>query len=181
GAFVAGDDAPEPTGEIDHERLAVAVLGERHDGMTVVADDARLARARARIELVDHARRVVRVDQVAAHLGDGRPAVCDAERDRADVGVWQRGDRRDRVEPRAASGLHAPRALGQRPGIIARTLDAIDLFDAIFADVAVPQLAGLAIEREPPRIAQAERPHLGRTTVAHERVVVRNRVGLRAV
>ena len=39
-----------------------------------------------------------------------------------------------------------------------RSQRAVDLLVAILADVADPQVAGLAIEREAPRVAQAERP-----------------------
>ena len=45
------------------------------------------------------------------------------------------------------------------------------------ADVADPQVAGLAIERHPPRVAQPEVPDLGQCVgLVHERVVGRDRV-----
>ena len=58
----------------------------------------------------------------------------------------------------------------------------VDLFIQVLADVTDIQIAGLAIERKPPRIAQPIGPDLGRAgRVACEGIVRRNGVAARAI
>src|SRR5437870_2449822 len=62
--------------------------------------------------------------------------------------------------------------LADVPAVVAPLLDVIDLFPSILADVAHPQIAGLAIEAPAPRIAKAIAPDRRvRPCIADERVV----------
>ena len=71
-------------------------------------------------------------------------------------------------DPKDATSIDAP-----VPAVVAALHEQVDLFDAVLADVAAPQFAGLAIERDAPRIAQAERINLlsNAATGTHKRIL----------
>ena len=52
----------------------------------------------------------------------------------------------------------------------------MDFLEAVLADVADPQVAAVAIERKPPRVARAVDPDFGRSSAGGERVAVGNAV-----
>src|SRR5262249_35066474 len=58
--------------------------------------------------------------------------------------------------------------------------EAVDLLPRALPDVGDPQVAGLGVEREAPRVPQPVHPDLGPATARHERVVGRDRVRQRA-
>ena len=81
-----------------------------------------------------------------------------------------------------ALGAERVQALAPVPAVVAALLDEVDLLVQVLADVAGPELAGLAVERHPPDVAQAIgldlRPRVLR---ADERVVLRDGVVLAVV
>ncbi len=68
-------------------------------------------------------------------------------------------------------------ALAAVPAVVAAHDDAVDLLAHRLADVADPELAGLAVEAHAPGIAEPKRPELVQARRPHEGVVGRNRVG----
>ena len=71
------------------------------------------------------------------------------------------GRRQDRVGARLAFGEENMAAFGQAPAVIAPLLDQVNLLPEILTVLADPELARLAVEAEPPGIAQAVGPELG--------------------
>ena len=123
---------------------------------------------------------VVGIDVSAREQWLGRPAVDDAADDRATQVVAVGGDgRRERRVVAAVPGEAFEALDAVPPEVQAAGAGAgdVDLLPAPLADVADPQVAGLAIERHPPRVAQPEVPDLGQGVgLVHERVVGWDRV-----
>src|SRR6266511_4505419 len=93
------------------------------------------------------------------------------------VDRWDRTRRRAAVE---ATSSFQPVPAEVRAGGPAQR-DGVDLLHDVLADVADPKVAGGAVEREAPRVAQAKRPDLGAgAPPAHERVVGGHLVALAA-
>ena len=71
--------------------------------------------------------------------------------------------------------------LAEVPAVVAALGDQVDLLVQVLADVGGPELAGLAVERHAPDVAQAIGPDLGTgVRPADERIVLRNGVVLAA-
>src|SRR3954462_11683231 len=133
--------------------------------------DALLAEVAEEVAPAQAAQRLV-TDHDAA--GDRAPAVGVAARDH---GLHRAG--------RTLAGLVAPAAPGRPPAevraLALAAADEVDLLDRVLPDVADDQVAGLAVERVPPRVAQAVAVDLRpRARAVHERVVGGDRVGLAA-
>ena len=109
-----------------------------------------------------------------------RAAVDVAAGDRAAERVGVLGDREDVVRRRRAAGDAAVLALHDVPAVVAaaraRVEFAVDLLVAILADVGDEEVAGRAVEADPPRVAQAPGPDCVGAGRADERVVRRDRV-----
>ena len=69
-----------------------------------------------------------------------------------------------------------PSEVHAAPGPVAGGRD-VDLFVVVLTDVGDPEIAGRAVEREAPRVAQAVGPDLRASATACERVVGRDPVG----
>jgi hypothetical protein len=68
-------------------------------------------------------------------------------------------------------------ALEDAPAVVVALLDDLDHLVEVLADVAHPEVAGLGIERHPPRIPEAVRPQLAaRAGNREERIVLGNGV-----
>src|SRR5262245_2135078 len=99
---------------------------------------------------------------LASQLGQRRSAIDDAAEDRrqiAHLGMRIVELRRRRDADRVARNVVVDiveLAFFERPLIVAALDDQVNLFAEEVADVAHPQLAGLAIEGEAERIAEAE-------------------------
>src|SRR5204863_7099200 len=83
-----------------------------------------------------------------------------------------------RAQPERLAAFH------RVPPVVATLHEAIDLLDAVLADVAAPQVAVRAVERDPPRVAHAVAPDLAARIPARgrrrgERIVRRDPVALR--
>ena len=59
------------------------------------------------------------------------------------------------------------RTLALVPSIIHSLIDSVDFFPLILSDVAYPQLAGLTVKTEAPRIAKSPGINLGARHCAH--------------
>src|SRR4051794_23707411 len=82
------------------------------------------------------------------------------------------GRRQNRVGAGLAIGEEDMAALGQAPAVIAALLDQVNLLPEILTVLADPELARLAVEAEPPGIAQAVGPELGPGAGASDEGVV---------
>ena len=158
-----GDDAGRSVpSRVSDVELAVGVLAERRERRrpsmprSRCAIDARRPAARAPIDVRPA---VVAEDVHAVERGDRRAAVHVAADDRAVAVVVRRLD--DRVA--RAAGRCAPSNSCKPSRAVPAPVDAllrrarreVDLFVRVLADVADPHVAGRAVEREAPRVAQA--------------------------
>src|SRR5262245_56481786 len=87
----------------------------------------------------------------------------------------------DRLEDRCGSqlaiGAERMRTLVDTPAVVAAAFDLVDRFPQILADFAGPQVAGLPIEAELPRLAESVRPQLRpRARRLDEWIILRNAV-----
>src|SRR5262249_23328176 len=172
------DGAPRQVGDID---LAGFVLAERADAQRGVDEPRGRPRAAVQTRAPDDAGAEVAVEVGARQRGELAAAVAVAAGDRALSGrvvVFE-----DRVARPARRALHGAvedrRAFLGLPAVIAAG-DAgrlkIHLFARALADVGDEQVAALAVERDAPRIAQAERPDLAaRAWRVDERIARRRR------
>ena len=69
-------------------------------------------------------------------------------------------------------------ALQHVPPVVAAPLDEINLLPAVLPDVAGPEIPGVAVKAEPPRVAQAVCPDLTAPAARREGIVRRDGVGL---
>ena len=132
-------------------------------------------------QAVDLAGAEVAVDVGAAQPGDGVAAVDVAADDGAGCAVeGVLPDGRDgALAVAVVAGTEAVVALEDVPAVVAAPLDDVDLLPLVLADVAGPQLAGLAVEGETPGVAEAVSPDLGAAATVSKRVVRRDGVRLR--
>ena len=116
----------------------------------------------------------VAVDVGPDQVGQAGAAVDPAAGERAGLAVGVLGGRRqDRVGARLALGDEDVAPLGEAPAVVAPLLDQVDLLPEVLAVLADPELARLAVEAQPPGIAQAVGPDLGPGAGAiDERVVL---------
>ena len=158
-AGVVGAEAGDVEGRID--QLAVP------DGLRAVVLDP-----------PDAAGGPVAVDVGPDQLGQAGAAVDPAAGERAGLAVGVLGGRRrDRVGARLALGVEDVAPLGEAPAVVGPLLDQVDLLPEVLAVLADPELARLAVEAQPPGIAQAVGPELGPGAGAvDERVVLRHAV-----
>ena len=66
------------------------------------------------------------------------------------------------VGPLPSLGLEGVEALADAPAVVAAVLDPMDHLPEVLADVAGPELTGLAVEAELPDVPQADAVDLGR-------------------
>ncbi len=94
------------------------------------------------------------------------------------------GDGRNGAGPVALVLAEAPVPLEHAPAEVRAPLGvggkAIHLFGRVLSHVGDPEVAGGRVERESPRIAQAQRPDLRSSAAVRERVVLRDRVRISA-
>jgi hypothetical protein len=156
---------------LDDVELAVVIFGERADASSQNRDPLRARRLCGGVERRDRSSARVGVHVLARKPRDRMAAVHVAADDRAHLGVAQLIDRPRRPGITTAVRQTAERSLPCRPSVALAARDAIDLLVGVLAYVADPEVAGLPIERDPPRLAKSDRvrlgPHLGRK----ERVV----------
>ena len=172
----------------EHVELAVVVLPERLDLLDgevprAVVDDG----AAVDLQAADARRRSSRRrGRCPARPGIVLAAVHVAAGDRAARrrGCTRRsGSTRARRVLAALEGVGAlhlvPAQVGALAGVEAGDgREPVDLLEGVLADVGDPEVAGGAVEGEPPRVAHAVEPDLGRALVAvGERVARRDAVG----
>src|SRR5262245_61027446 len=152
-------------GRVGHEvHVPLLVLTEGHDRHPLVrnrpvGDDALLGFVVLEgPELVGH---VVGIQVVTLELGDARPAIHGAARDRlADI-VVVLPDRFDVLRPWAgALGPERVQPLTTVPAVVAARHEDVDFLPQILTDVPAPKRSSLPVERDPPRVAHAVAPDL---------------------
>ena len=123
---------------------------------------------------------IVGVDVRADQFLQPRAPVDVAAGDGTGLGVAVLDDRRqDGGRPRLPAGPIRVAPLRDVPAVVAAAPDEVDHLAEVLADVAGPEVAGGAVEAEPPGLPQPVGPDLGPCPgEADERVVVRDRVGL---
>src|SRR5262249_39807742 len=124
----------------------------------------------------DFARGPVAVEVRPAQLRELVPVVDEAAGERAHVrGRVLDGRFGDRRRAGLAGGVERVAALDDAPAVVGAALHQVRLLPQVLPVVADPQVVGLAVDVQPPRVAEAVRPRLG--TYAgrvHERVVRRD-------
>src|ERR1043165_7759363 len=151
--------------DVGDVELAARVLAEGADGERRGEHRPRSSRAVRLRGAPDRARAIVAVEVDAAQPGETRAAIAIAAGDGAAEAVAVLEDRHGEADGRAVGrGVVAVRRFHQTPAVVlaagaARGLQ-VDLFILVLADVGDPEVAGLAIEGEAPRVAQAVRPDL---------------------
>src|SRR5262245_26429443 len=173
-------DGAAQVGDIDLARL---VLAEGADAQRGVDELRRRPRAAVLARAPDDADAEVAVEVGSDQRGELGPAIAVAAGDRALSGrVVVFEDRVGRNAQGALDGVvEDRRAFLGLPAVIAAG-DAgrlkIHLFARALADVGDEQVAGLAVERDAPGVAHAERPDLAaRAGRVDERVARRRRAG----
>ena len=151
-----------PDRVIEQIKLTVVVVAEPHDavrgvGELAVTDDLSVLVAKA----PDLAGVVVAVDVMSVEVLQSRAVIRQSVGDRRGLGV-RHLDCRRQDGSRPARPLRVGRlpAFHHALAVVAATLDAIEHLPQFPADIANPQIAGLAIEAHPPRIAKTVRPDL---------------------
>src|SRR5262245_10778912 len=159
-------DPQDRAGVVDHVQLAGLVLAERRDRPRCIQQ--LLARPDAAVpsQAPEATRAEVGVEVDAAHARMGAAPVDEATGDRRAERAAVVDDRQ-RQTARVAAGARwvALRALHPVPAVVlaarARGRLKVDLLARTLPDVADVQVAGLAVEAEPPGIAQPVGPDLG--------------------
>src|ERR1043165_1064508 len=156
------EHAARDVGDVE---LAARVLAEGADGERRREHRPRGPRAVGLRGAPDRARAIVAVEVDATQPRETRAAIAIAAGDRAAEAVAVLEDRHGQAGGRAVGrGVVAVRRFHETPAVVlaagaARRLQ-VDLFVLVLADVGHPEVAGLAVEGETPRVAQAVRPDL---------------------
>src|SRR4029079_17073113 len=124
------------------------------------------------------ARRMIAVDVRAVKLGERAAVIDHAARHRTGFAVVMLGRRRrQRLRTHRAVGIEDVAPLIDAPAKIIGLANKIDLLPEILAVVADPDVPGLWIARQPPRIAKAISPRFGNDALlSDERIVRRHAV-----
>src|SRR5690606_29381025 len=180
-ALRPADPVDHAAAVVGHVQLAAVVLAERRDVEAGLVQQRDLPRAAGEVGAPDPAGDEVAEDVGAPQLGHGAAAVEVAAADRAApaaaAGV---GDDRHHQALGVAAGarLEALGPLHHVPAVVLAARGAgglqVHLLEPVLADVGDVKVAGLAVEAEAPRVAQAVGPDLGPGALAvHEGVVWR--------
>src|SRR5262245_60927269 len=154
--FAEGDDPERSVHEFLLHRDRFAVVAQRGDLAGVV----------------------VAVDVSARKVLALRAAVDEAAGHRTKIGMRMFDDRlENRRGSLFAIGTEGMRTFVDAPAVIAATFDFVDRFPQILADFARPEVAGLPIKTELPRLTESIRPQLRpRARRLDQRVVLWNAV-----
>ena len=152
---------------VEATRLAGLMIADQHLALGVGAEARDLERG-VGDELVpgdllaivadapDAAGRIVGVDVGALELRQGRACVDESAGHRPRLGVGMFRDRlRDRRRARLLFIVELVGALDDAPAVIGAAFDQVNLLPEVLPLIAHPDLAGLLVDHDPPRLPQA--------------------------